>query len=642
MNEPLRVALVGDPDDARFNWFKEFLADVYAIDAARARTFEEVRKFARDESGRLSARVIFLTDDLPLSDGPSGGKRAPYINFLKLEEIEQFYDADFVCIVTKAEEPENLEGLRKRPYLTDLRVFPPVEEDRLKIRLQLRSLGRRLPPAVEISAIAAITEWDKDSRTLRRQIRSLSERHDLADGEKHLLRLIRNCLECSGAEKIEIMQLGQGKSGAGVLRVIVSDKRETREYVLKLIEANSLWKLESEVRGHLEAQKVSRSDYERHVAVLRLPAFSLKPTQAEGKFIVSSGQWYAIHYDFLGGSALGRFIDLETALTVPPAALIEKTAGTNFALASASPEEVLALRLKILGAILDGLYDIWYGKSELGSRKVETAWEAGDAPDREFIALPPYKLARRVKGWVQDFLDSREAAIGARLFPPDWEEHRERVLRLVSDGSAPVELGRLGVGTPFTLSPVHGDLNANNVLLWLKYDKYPFVIDLPFYQKDGHALQDFARMEVEIKYALLDRQEESPKEDLAAYDYSATQVPLWLEMENRLLEAHALGAAGLGGTAPQEFDWTAEGFKDNVMLCYKLIMLTRAKAFMAQQKPLDGWPEPGPFAGEYLPALLYHTIRAVSYPSLSIFKRLLAVHSSGLILERVMSYKATH
>ena len=38
---------------------------------------------------------------------------------------------------------------------------------------------------------------------------------------------------------------------------------------------------------------------------------------------------------------------------------------------------------------------------------------------------------------------------------------------------------------------------------------------------------------------------------------------------------------------------------------------------------------------EYLPALLYHTTRAATFPSLSIFKRLLAVYSAGSILKRM-------
>lgn len=633
MSELLRIALVGDPDAERFNWFKEFLADAYAISAAQAKTFEEVKRFARDESSRLNARVIFLTDDLPLSDEPGGSKRDPFINFLKLEEIGQFYDADFVCLVTKMEDPENLDKLRKRPHHVDLRAFPPSENDRRTIITQLRNLGPRLPPAIEISAVAEVTEWDRTSRTLRRQIRSLDEDHNLAAGEKHLLRLIRNCLDCGGAEKIELKQLGQGKSGASVLRLVMTRGGQRREYVLKLSDA--LWKLEAEVRGHLEAQTTNHTDYDRHVAVLRKPVFPFKPTtQSEGEHIVNSGQWYGIHYDFLGGATLGKFIDLETALTAAPSALIEKTEGTLFAQASDEPDEVLASRLKIFGAVLDGLYDIWYGKQELIGRRVETAWKIEDAPDRKFTPLPPYQLTRRVKGWVQDFLDSREAAIGTRLFP-DWDAQRERVLKLVSDDSTSAELGNLGGSFPFTLSPVHGDLNANNVLLWLKYDKYPFVIDLPFYQKDGHVLQDFARMEVEIKYALLDRQEGSPQEGLAAYDYSESQVPLWIEMENRLMEARALSEPASCGAGLEGGEWAADGLKENVTLSYKLIMLLREKARLAQQKSPEGLTAPAPFPAEYLPALLYHTVRSIGYPSLSVFKRLLAVYSSGLILQGI-------
>jgi hypothetical protein len=38
---------------------------------------------------------------------------------------------------------------------------------------------------------------------------------------------------------------------------------------------------------------------------------------------------------------------------------------------------------------------------------------------------------------------------------------------------------------------------------------------------------------------------------------------------------------------------------------------------------------------EYWPALLYHTVRAIGYPSLSVFERLLAVYSAGSILIRL-------
>jgi hypothetical protein len=638
MNEPQEVVLIGDPEEERFKWFKELLADEYEINAVQANTFEDVRRFAKDKSHNLIARAVFLTDDLPFSAEPSISIRDPNLNFVRLEELLPYTDC--VCIVTEEQDPD-LPGIVKRPHHVHLRSASPTAEDKGRVIIELGSLGRRLARFTALSEVVKITQWDDNNRTLRRQIRSLSEKHELTDGEKHLLRLIRNCLNFRRDATIEIKQLGQGTSGANVFHLIVSNSDQIKEYVLKLIKNDGLWKLESEVSGHLKArERTGLPGYREHIAALGKPAISIKTIEArpEHQFIASSAQWYAIYYDFLGGPGFGKFIDLETALTAAPSTLIEKTKGALpiYSLTSIEPDEVLAHRLKVFSATLDGLCEIWYGKRGAGSRRFETIWNIKDAEDRKFIPLPPYQLTRRVKGWVQDFLDSREGAIGARLFPR-WNAHREYVLKLVGDKSIPADLGRFGSSIPFTFSPVHGDLNANNVLLWLEYEKYPFVIDLPFYQREGHSLQDFARLETEIKFALLDRQEDSPNHQLAAYDHTDSQVPIWIEMEKRLLENRALNESELGQMGLDADDWEASGFKDNVTLCYKLIMLLRKKACEVQQKSLDDALVAAPFADEYLPALLYHTIRAVSYPSLSVFKRLLAVHSSGSILERVMT-----
>jgi hypothetical protein len=188
--------------------------------------------------------------------------------------------------------------------------------------------------------------------------------------------------------------------------------------------------------------------------------------------------------------------------------------------------------------------------------------------------------------------------------------------------------GRLCEEVPVVLTSVHGDLNASNVFLWLREASFPFLIDLPFYQPSGHALQDFARLEVDVKFALMDRQKESPASRLAAYDYSPEQAHLWQELEDYLLDNRTSEA--------DEPDWRSEGYKDNVKLTYRLVKLIRDSAERVQQQPLpDSADKPVAFMDEYLPALLYHTIRAATYPSLSIFKRLFAIYSAGSILQRL-------
>lgn len=632
MDNRREIVLVGDPNEARFNWFRQLLYEKYGKDAERVETLRGAIDFVRN-SPNFFVSLIFLSDDLPTFVAGESEKN-PWLNF-HLLEMDHLFDYA-VCIVTEPTDPR-LDGIKNRPYHVHLRSFPPTEDDRQRIITELGALGDVLPPLVEISKIAEITKWDHSLRTLKRQIRALSGAHELADGENHLFRLIRNCLNCNNVERIEVKQLGQGKSGASVFRLIVSETDKiTREYVLKLGDAPSLWKLESEVRGHLEATKTHSESYTRHVAALRRPVFSIKSSEAkpEHQYIVNSGQWYGIHYDFLGGTELGTFIDLASALTALPSELREKTKGASsmLILNSVEANEVLNHRLKVLGAVLDGLCDLWYAKENLGDRRVETVWELEDAPEREFISLPPYRLTRRVKFWVQDFLDSHDAALGTRLFP-DWNNHLDSVLNFVGD-----ELnnpGLLAKRIPLTLSSVHGDLNANNILLWLKYERYPFVIDLPFYQKDGHALQDFARLETEIKFALMDRQEESPLDKLIAFDNSVSQVPLWREMEDLLLEDAALDPLRLTDFYLEDCNWRSAGFQDNVTLCFRAILLIRKKASEIQQKILKDKPAPAAFADEYLPALLYSTVRSIGYPSLSVFKRLLACYSSSLILNKL-------
>jgi len=81
----------------------------------------------------------------------------------------------------------------------------------------------------------------------------------------------------------------------------------------------------------------------------------------------------------------------------------------------------------------------------------------------------------------------------------------------------------------------------------------------------------------------------------------------------------------------------SDGYKDNVKLCYQLVMLLRRKAHLIQQRPLDGKLNRSSFQDEYLPALLYHSVKAIGYDTLSIFKRLLAVYSSSSILQQINS-----
>lgn len=637
------VVLIGDPDERRLTWLKNLLAEIYKIDTVQATTLEQARSLVREYVEDFNFRIAFLADTLPFS--VKLPKVDPGLNFLRLVETDQLDKTDFVCIVTTDRDPDFSSFEREIHLIYLNKSSPSGDPDREQV---VRELGRlRIPRSVaeispipivaaEVLTVEKIIKWDQTNRGLRRHIRLLSDDHDLRTGADCLCGLIRDSIGIDGASELEVKALGQGKSGAKVFRVVVTGTVGTREYVLKL--ARTQTPLEREVSGYNRAvRKTGYEDYRRNLPVLRPPVSPLDPSHPEKKFIVHNGGWHAIYYDFLGGENLGKFIDLESVLIMTPHEIHEKTKDTKYAFKPDDPASVIKGRLKVFGAILDGLCDIWYGNTDQVTRELRTIWKIEDRTDHETAYLPPYQLKRRVKGLIQDFLDSREAAIGQRLFcnpGHDWNNQIARVLTLVGDTSTEVHLEKLGGSLAFTLSPVHGDLNANNVLLWLKHDRYPFVIDFPSFQETGHCLQDFARLEVEIKLALLDRQQDSPIADLAAYDYSASQMHLWIEMEDQLLTSSELRESNLLRGRTNPVNWQTDGYKTNVDLCFRLVRLLRQKACAVQQKPINH-QLPVPFAAEYLPALLYQSLQAISYPSLSIFKRMLAVYSAGSIFKMV-------
>jgi hypothetical protein len=174
------------------------------------------------------------------------------------------------------------------------------------------------------------------------------------------------------------------------------------------------------------------------------------------------------------------------------------------------------------------------------------------------------------------------------------------------------------------LSPCHGDLNAHNILIWLNRPNHPFLIDFPFYQAEGHAMQDLARLEVEILLAIMDRQDVpgSPP----ALDHTYSQLASWCELANALVSTP-------NPMPPNTVPWISAPWRVNLDACLELVRIVREKAVQIQaQQPSTNPPT---FFDEYLPALLYHTLKAIAYPSLSIFKRLLAVYSASRILEKL-------
>ena len=458
------------------------------------------------------------------------------------------------------------------------------------------------------------------------QVRALHPDRSFESGRRILEYLAIRFFDC---DEIEITKLAQGFSGANVFRILPKKNGSgENEYALKLDRLDNASKITLEIAGQKSAQEtLGVPGITRHIPNLIKPRIPANPSGLDKdvsylKDAAYFGNWLALCYDFLGGGRFGRFIDLETALITSPEDLKERVSGTSFDTTAASIDEA---RLGILSTILNWLGNQWYLNKKRNKREKKAIWTTADTPSGQFLTLPPYQLTGKTKQLILSFLDGPASALGERLLEPTWKSHREMIWKLMNTGGPSTGFGKLDTLTSVILSPCHGDLNANNVLLWLEQPGFPFLIDLPFFQSQGHALQDLARIEIEIKFSIMDRQRIVSPPGPEAYEHTYSQLKLWKEMEDHLLLNPCPGGSRT---------WENPGSPNNVALSLRFLSLVRKKAIEVQEQP-DHLAPPPPFYDEYLPALLFYTLRAISFPSLSIFKRLLATYSAGRILEHL-------
>ncbi|HEU0176182.1 MAG TPA: hypothetical protein VFV58_18110 [Blastocatellia bacterium] len=530
--------------------------------------------------------------------------------FTKLDEV-----APLGCIVSGNQAPD-LSGVYPPPHYVYIPRSLPARLARLREKVidQLKVFGRLMPAPIRLPNLS----FSPGDRALREQIRGLSDHRSLDDGMEILQHLIRWFFK---GDEVMIERLGQGLSGAKVFLIRIGAEKEAKSYVIKLGSEASLWKLEQEVKKHEQAtNRIGAGHYRRNLPLLH-PCLD-----SEGKdYIARYKNWAAVCYDYLGNSDWkGGIVDLETLMVCSNEELSRRTRETEFFAAYLSDLESLAEgRKRVFTEFLTWLCKEWYQQPGKVERRHKRLWMTEDCPPREYPVLPPYRLKGKEKGWILGFLEGRDAEKVAWL-RSDWAEHRDRVGEFVERNDGKTGLPALDVEIPVILSPAHGDLNANNAILWLHHPDQHFLIDFPFFQESGHAMQDFARLEVEIVFALMECQAESYN-DLPARDHTYTQLPLWCEMAD-----HLLTEDGWQG----EIKWKSAGFKGNITQCFELIQLLRQKAKDIQQRQIDKANIPG-FFEEYLPALLYYTLREIGYPSRTVFKRLLAVYSASQILIRL-------
>lgn len=633
MADVLKRVLVGDANQGRVEILRQILAEEFSTEITPAQHFDEVNRYAATASWNM----ILVATNLPYP--PQIG--IDFIHHFNALFVQVSGRSRVVCVFGDDGFP-NLLG----PSSASEAIFVPAarlgEKERRKIIGHFRQWLGWSPswPKVKL---------DNDL-LLHEQVRSLTKSRKLDAGEKLLAQLVRGFFIC---KEVTVGRLGQGKSGSKVFRIRPEPcSAANPEFVLKLIDEEDKWKIAFEITGHQKAREFLAQPFRQHITNLYPTCSPQAPATSDLIEYVAStsgNTWQAVCYGFLGGDRLGQFIDLESVLIAEPSKLSEKVLSVkrpNQQL-SFTPTTIRANRHAMLDKVLKWLSDQWYDKAQI-SQEARPLWETPDAlydkaqisqevtllrdtpdaPLNRYPEHPPYRFTGKAKERIIAFLDGFDAQLGERIHLPDgpldWGGGVARIRELLSKDSGPTGFSKLDDPLHVVLSPTHGDLNAANILLWLDQQEHPFLIDFPFYQESGHVVQDFARLEVEMKFMLLDRQADTPASELPAFDYTPAQMPLWLELEAHLLNDWKQ-------PRPKEDDWERQGYKTNVICCLELIQHIRNTA----EDVYRGAGAVDNFHDEYWAALLYHTLRVLGYPSVSLFKRLVAVYSASSILEKM-------
>jgi len=609
--------LIGDPNLTRRNLFLEILRNDFLTEPVGVDTFDELRAKYRQ---RDDWRIILVAEDLPFSRSEGWAILERWL----LELSTPFLNPP-LGYITAVGPRDFLSALRITASCIqvppDLLGAPAAQAREAIIQALGSSLPRASPPP------DAILDGGAE---LREQVRSLDNEGNLEAGTAILGRLVSEFFEC---RKVTVSRLAQGLSGSMVFKIRPELSNGPSEFALKVTRMENRRKVIREVRGRgLAAETLGNPTYRKHIPELMEARIAAPDPEPEFKFIGSHGGWYALCYDFLGDQPSGDFIDLAMALVASPAELSAKVGTTT--LASHLTPDPDTFRGEVLGRILYWFCAEWYANPEHTSRDEASLWDTTDAPnDSDPTACPgtwcpPYRLRAKDKAAIIGFLEGPVGQVAEGLLPTDWDTCKNNVTRLVElhDGE-PTGIAALDAAQSVILSPAHGDLNANNVFLWLDHPDQPFLIDFPFFQRHGHALQDLARLEVEILLSVMDRRRKGDGETVElppAMDHTYTQMPLWTEMVQRLLAK----AVPIKPWMPCSRKHAA-----HVMLCMNLIRRVREKAVIVQGKHA-GWTGAIPeFRQEYLPALLLHLLEMIRHPLPSIFKRILAVYAAGKAIE---------
>ena len=405
--------------------------------------------------------------------------------------------------------------------------------------------------------------------------------------------------------QVELRWLGEGYSTSQLFRIAFSSEEHVRhDRVLKLTPASQRQKCLDELANY----PVVASEHERKYGdlvplVYRNQSGACTPNGEPG--LAAFGEWVALGYDFFGGED-EEFCDLAEAYLLP-----HQTRLANLRRCDADPAQ------RVLECCLNPVRSRWYMKGTIENLAL---WSADDkertaAPYR----MPPYGFRSAEKRAFSKMLHNLER-YGDCLLMTTWEQQFRVVERLIWDGfESSCDLVRTPV--PVLLSQTHGDMNGGNLRCNVDQER-GFLIDLACYRSSNHTLQDFARLEVEVKLVLMDTGPDcNPHHDLGPNGFGA-----WVYIENTLSRDNWRGELEVAMDASQ-----------CAKRALKLISFIRRQAWETQQalgaRCAESQMDFGRFLPAYRVALLYETIRAIGWSSLPIPKRVLAVHSAATLLE---------
>jgi hypothetical protein len=615
---PPGTILIGDSDDARIACFREVLED-YRTSITLARDWETFTAIAADPEQQSFDLVIVCS----YLGGKLRGKLVDRVNWIRAFcpnvycEILGVYEGSYVFDpVSRYGEKSNVLGFK---WSGD--ILASRDELRAKVDPYLNPL-----PPLPIVILRSPGDF-----LLEQQICGLDEDGQLAAGKARLARLIRKLgFSCQTAH---VDRLTQGFSGALVFKIKAENGGvESGVYVVKITreDPSNRWRLKREIEHWTDI----RNTLFRHNLTAHIPELIVPRPEVPESSLVTDDNLQAVCYRFLGEPIAGRFDDLESVY-------LEHDPMSWAGAGDSAGRQISDPAGDLIGSLLDLLQRAWYQPRSTGAvgpsnPKLEPRrlWSPDVAPSNQVRAFPPYQLTAGEKALALRSLEEL-ASFGQRLMGrqrwemcksqiQDWVQGHHRLFKWFEKAQLVL------------VSGVHGDLNAKNILMWQEGEQNrPFLIDFACYQPNGHVMQDFARLEAEIKFALMDREHGS---GVHALDHSSGRLPLWCLIERDLVSPDwAKATIPLGGR---------ERFVDRALQLVKGIRTRareiRTEAWAKAHPGSNVGGDKGRFLVEYGSALLFHTLRHISYQSLSPFKRLLALFSTVELIEFLRAYSHDH